>query len=263
MNPSDKLTIETPEQIALELPLAGIGSRALAFAYDILLQTVVYVIMVSVLILIFLIFGRILMHPILGSGRFLSFVPAIMTILAFLLHWGYFIFFEIRRNGQTPGKRKLQIRVIKESGRPITAMEAIARNLLRIIDCFGSSFTLGFISMVLSKQHKRLGDYVAGTLVVYDKNSGRAGLVWNTQNVPLESISAPVRLSPEELVLIEAWLNRRPDLTLGVRRETANKIASAIQKRTGIEPEEGQSVEDFLESLARVSRNTAAYRRTP
>jgi uncharacterized RDD family membrane protein YckC len=257
LNPYDKLTIETPEQIALDLPLAGIGSRALAFAFDILLQIGAFFIIVSVGFFL-VIFSRSLATSAIG-GVFINFVPLIMVLAIFLVHWGYFIFFEIRWNGQTPGKRKIQIRVINESGRPITVMEAVARNLLRPIDSIGS-YAVGLICMIMNKQHKRLGDYVAGTLVVYDKPQSRAHTIWNTGKTSAKEISGPVRISPEELALIEAWLNRRSALNAGVRRETAARIASAIRKRTGIEPEDGQSVEIFLESLARKARNTAGYR---
>ena len=261
MNPSDKLTIETPEQITLELPLAGIGSRALAFAFDMLLQFAAIILLIIAAALIsaafLLIFRPILPQSLPVSSVYMGLYFILAAIS--LLHLGYFIFFEIRRNGQTPGKKKLQIRVIKESGRPITAMEAVARNLLRLIDGIGS-YAAGLICMVLSRQHKRLGDYAAGTLVVYDKNPGYGGAIWNMKNASSEAVSAPAGISAKELTLVEAWLNRRTELTTDVRLNTANKIASAIRKRTGIEPEDGQSVEDFLELLARRTRGAAGYR---
>ena len=257
MNPPDKLTIETPEQIELELPLAGIGSRSMAFAFDILLHIAAIIIIMAAVFFMLLLFGK-LLRP--GSGgSFFAFVPMITILAQFLIHWGYFIFFEIRWNGQTPGKRRYQIRVIKESGRPITAMEAIARNLLRPVDSLGF-YAVGLICMILNKQNRRLGDYVAGTLVVYDKPYNHAREIWNTGNVPLEAVSGPVRISPEELALIETWLNRRYALSASARRETADRIVSVIQKRTGIEPENGQPVEIFLESVARRARDTAGYR---
>ncbi|MDR0311273.1 MAG: RDD family protein [Acidobacteriota bacterium] len=257
MNPSDKLTIETPEQITLELPLAGIGSRSMAFAFDILLQIGVMAIMAIVASVIVLPLRSVL------PGGFLAIATAMLTIVYFLVHWGYFIFFEIRRDGQTPGKRRFQIRVIKESGRPITAMEAIVRNLLRAIDSLPGFYAVGLASMALNKQNRRLGDYAAGTLVVYDKSPGHSHAIWNIWNTGSalpEAVSAPGKLSPEELTLIEAWLNRRSALSAATRRETAAQIASVIRKRTGIEPEDGQQAEDFLESLARRTRDTAGYR---
>ena len=259
MNPSDKLTIETPEQIALELPLAGIGSRALSCAFDMLLQIIAIFILIVAVFLIFMLFGILLPRPVIVSGRSLAFVPIIAILVQFLLQWGYFIFFEIRWNGQTPGKRKFQIRVIKESGRPVTATEVIARNLLRPVDALGI-YAVGMICMMLNRQNKRLGDYAAGTLVVYDKKPGSSGAMLNVGSASPDAVSTPVRISPEELALIEAWLNRRLALTSAVRRGMADKIASAIRKRTGIEPEDGQSTEDFLESLARKTRDSAGRR---
>jgi uncharacterized RDD family membrane protein YckC len=124
----DQLNIDTPEQIALELPLAGIGSRFLAFAIDTLIQAALYIIAG---IVFFLILG-------LGTSMWWyvpgSVGPAVGIFILFAIYWGYFAAFEALWKGQTPGKRYAGIRVIKESGRPINAFEAIgwaARNLWR------------------------------------------------------------------------------------------------------------------------------------
>ena len=221
----------------------------MAFAFDILLQSVAIIIIIAVFFFVFMLLGP--------STRILLLVVPI--IMSSLIHFGYFIIFEIRWNGQTPGKRRCQIRVIKESGRPITAGEAVARNLLRPIDST-CSYAVGLICMFLNKQHKRLGDYVAGTLVVYDNTHARARMIWSPTNISPESTAKPVAISPEELTLIEVWLNRRYALSSAVRCETASQIAVVIRDRTGIEPKAGESVETFLESIAHDARNNAEYR---
>ncbi len=129
MQSADHLQIDTPEQISLELPLAGIGSRFLGLAIDTLLQFVLYI--AAVLLLTIL--------GVSGVGHYLSwipasFVPALTILFIFCIYWGYFAFFEIVWKGQTPGKRLAKIRVIHQSGRPINVYEAIGRNLLRVID---------------------------------------------------------------------------------------------------------------------------------
>ncbi len=136
MQSTDQLKIDTPEQIALELPLAGIGSRFLGLAIDTLLQWVLYFV-------VFLIFvGAAWAVPSIGNlGRYFkwipeSFIPALVILFIFCIYWGYFAFFEIIWKGQTPGKKVAGIRVIHTSGRPINAYEAIGRNLLRAIDGF-------------------------------------------------------------------------------------------------------------------------------
>jgi uncharacterized RDD family membrane protein YckC len=174
----DHLQIDTPEQIALELPLAGIGSRFLGLAIDTLLQIVLYVIGTFVLILA----GAFLASE--GIGRYFRWIPvswgpAIAILFVFCVYWGYFAFFEIIWKGQTPGKRLAKIRVIKESGRPINAYEAIARNLLRAIDALPGMYGVGIVCMMLNSQNRRIGDYVAGTVVVHEtrlEHSHRAGI---------------------------------------------------------------------------------------
>ncbi|MDR0842115.1 MAG: RDD family protein [Acidobacteriota bacterium] len=257
MNPNDRLTIDTPEQIPLELPVAGIGSRALACAIDSLLQ------IIAIILLLLLFFASMWLFKFnVGSGIG-AILGAVVLLFPFLLQWGYFVLFEIFWNGQTPGKRIVGIRVIKESGRPITPMESMGRNLLRAIDMLPGIYAVGVVCMMLNQRSKRLGDYVAGTLLVYDKAIDHARVSWNPNNTgdgPAQTVASGARISPDELALIESYLNRRTTFAIAVRRETARKIAAAITERTGVEPEEGQSTDAFLEALARKARDSAGYR---
>src|SRR5208337_2100683 len=120
----DNLVIDTPEQIPLEFPLAGIGSRFLALAVDSLIQFAAGAVL-GVIVLLLATLGP--KMPIHGAWTL-----ALVVFLGFLLQFGYFAFFEAIWNGQTPGKRLTNLRVIQDSGRPITVYEAVARNFLRI-----------------------------------------------------------------------------------------------------------------------------------
>src|SRR5205814_4773073 len=165
----DRLDIETPEQIALELPLAGIGSRMLALATDSLLQF--FAVVAIFIIGAFAAAGSNVFDRI-GSSRFFSqTIGALVTILVpFCMYWGYFAFFEILWQGRTPGKRVAGIRVIHQTGRPMTAIECIGRNLMRTLDIQpGGIYAVGLICMLCNQQNRRVGDYVAGTIVVHDK----------------------------------------------------------------------------------------------
>ena len=92
-----------------------------------------------------------------------------MIFAGFLLVWGYFSLFEAFWRGQTPGKRAMKLRVIKDAGRQITLFESLARNLLRIVDYFPGLYLTGVITMLCNKRSKRLGDLAAGTLVVHER----------------------------------------------------------------------------------------------
>ena len=137
----EQLKIDTPEQIALELPLAGIGSRFLAIAIDTLIQVALYLITGLIFLLLlpegFSIFT--FLPKTLG--------PAMAIFVGFAIYWGYFAVFEVVWKGQTPGKRVAGIRVIKESGRPINAFEAIGRNLMRAVDVMPGIYGVGLVCM--------------------------------------------------------------------------------------------------------------------
>src|SRR5260370_39996372 len=158
----DKLIIDTPEQIPLEFALAGVGSRALAMMLDGLIVVLIF--------LALLIIGAFLVG---GLGLFSSsasnWAAAIFGLLFFLLNWGYFAISEILMKGQTFGKRQLNLRVIKDSGAPIGAYEAVGRNLLRAVDWLPVFYGVAIVAALLNKQNKRLEDMVAGTVVVHER----------------------------------------------------------------------------------------------
>jgi uncharacterized RDD family membrane protein YckC len=253
----EKLTIETPEQIALEYPLSGIGSRFMAFFYDSLIQLVLFLVLLVLMLLI---------AP--DLSRFWpnawNWAAAVWIFVGFCLYWGYFAAFEALWNGQTPGKRKAGIRVIKDSGRPITAFEAIARNFLRAIDSMPGMYGVAVISIFVDKRSRRLGDMVAGTVVVHDKKDESAQPFLNTAlsvtAKPAPSASIANKLTLQELDVIETFLNRRLDLPLNIREQSARKIADAIAAKLEVPAGERGNDEQFLEAVAREFRNTARFR---
>ena len=250
----EQLKIDTPEQIALELPLAGIGSRFLAMAIDTLIQMVLY--FLTILIFLFLLpegFSIFSFLPkILG--------PAIAIFVGFAIYWGYFAIFEIIWKGQTPGKRVAGIRVIKESGRPINAFEAIGRNFMRAVDMQpGLLYGVGLVSMMLNQQSRRLGDFVAGTVVVHEKPTDEVRPTWNTAVEDTSASGGIGQVTAEELVLIETYLSRRFELDPDVRLRTAIQIADRIKTKTGLQPQPHQHVDDFLEQAARRVRDRGRF----
>ena len=246
------MKIDTPEQIALELPLAGIGSRFLAIAIDTLIQIALYLLTGLIFLL--------LLPEGFSIFRFLG--PAIAIFIGFAIYWGYFALFEIIWKGQTPGKRVAGIRVIKESGRPINAFEAIGRNLMRAVDLLPGLYGVGLVCMMLNKQSRRLGDFVAGTVVVHEKPTDQVRPTWNTAAESVSASGGIGQVTPEELVLIETYLSRRFDLEPEVRLRTAIQIAERIKAKTGLQPQSHQHVDDFLEEAARRVRDSGRFQQT-
>ena len=254
MDSYDQLRIDTPEQIALELPLAGIGSRFLALAIDTLIQSVFY--LITALIFIFTL-------P-LGSSVFMFLPnlvgPALAIFILFAIYWGYFAFFESIWSGQTPGKRYAGIRVIKESGRPINTFDAIGRNLMRAVDGLPGIYGVGLVCMMCNQQSRRLGDFVAGTVVVHEKPTEDVRPSWNTSDQGTSAAPGLTQVSPEELVLIETYLHRRWELDKYVRVNTAVQIADRIKAKTGLQAQPHQHVDDFLEEAAKKIRDSGQFR---
>jgi uncharacterized RDD family membrane protein YckC len=265
---SDQLSIETPELVAIEMPLAGIGSRFIALLVDYLLLGA------GALALFFL---SIIILPAIEAFSRISgqWAVAIVIFIIFLVNWGYFTLFEAFWNGRTPGKRVAKIRVIQRSGRAISLFESMARNLVRYVDQIPFFYVVGVVTMFATKQHQRLGDLAAGTLVVRDRESetplwGEAGSRTITAPTfapsslipePHLAVTLPVtgiaKLSASDLQVLEGFFSRRLDMSLETRQALALRIASAIQAKSGLETPAGASTETFLEATARQLRDLA------
>jgi len=266
---SDQLSIDTPELVAIHMPLAGIGSRFIALLVDF----VIWGIGIGVVMSIFAYF-----LPSLTAFNRMSaqWATALYLFLIFLFNWGYFTLFEAFNNGRTPGKRIARIRVIQRSGRAIGLFESMARNFIRYIDMcpWVVPYAVGVIAIFVSRDHQRLGDLAAGTLVVRDRIeeapiSTEATRTF-TANIFAPAIPTPephagfslpdhgvAKLSPSDLQVLESFFSRRLDMPLATRELLAQRIAAAIQAKSGLEPPPGASVETFLEITARQLRDVA------
>lgn len=257
------------------MPLAGIGSRFIAILIDYLIWTGIVVLLV--------ISGSVVIPSLAILGR----IPAtwgvgILVMVFFLLHWGYFALFEALANGRTPGKRAARIRVIHRSGRAISFIESLARNLVRFVDYLPSLYAVGLLSIFLTRQNQRLGDLVAGTLVVRDREIetphwGEMG----TRTITAASFSdasttdqvfapphlrlslspqAVAKLAPSDLEVLEGFFARRLDMDLKTRAALAERIAAAVRAKSGLSVPEGATVETFLEAVAHQLRDLGPMR---
>ena len=255
---ADQLTIETPEQTALDFAVAGIGSRFLALALDVLIQTLIGVVVGIAGAMS--IGGISVIAPKAGMWG-----GAFLILFYFLLYFGYYAIFEIIWNGQTPGKRKVGIRVIKDSGRPLTPAESIGRNLMRIVDWLPFFYAVGIASAFFTKGNKRLGDLVVGSIVVRETPLGDLKAAWQAgpaTSGPAPSAGGPLgadRLSPEEFALIESFLGRRAALELDVRMRMAEEILRRIKPKLTLPADVSLSAERLLETVAYERRATGHY----
>jgi len=215
----DVLIIETPERVPLHFALASIGNRFLACAIDHALQ-------VLTIILMGIAFTVLANYSTFGEqlSNAPKWVKAVLIVIVFLIVSGYFAFFEWIWNGQTPGKRLLKLRVIRDDGRPITFWEAAVRNLLRTFDMMPAPFySIGLISVFVSLSDQRVGDMVAGTVVVREREAEAPAFAQvfasSVSDPALRRLFRPVEFSASitaltepEIEVVETFLRRRWEL---------------------------------------------------
>jgi uncharacterized RDD family membrane protein YckC len=163
-------------------------------------------------------------------------VQGVLLLFAFLLEWGYYVFFETIGDGRSPGKRALSLRVVKEGGYPIGFIDSVLRNLLRGADFLPVGYLVGLFAMAGDSRFRRLGDRVAGTMVVVEeRNRVAPPLTIMPPPTAAELDGFPQRppLSAWERETLELYL-RRADLTPARRTELAQMIAPALGQRIGV-----------------------------
>lgn len=262
----ETLIIETPERVPLEFALASIGNRFLAVAIDHFIQFL----SIFFIAWFFLSIAGYTSSDVAESPDKLfndapKWLIAILIIIIFLIFAAYFIAFEWLWNGQTPGKRLLKLRVIRDDGRPLTLWEAIARNLLRIADAIPGFvipvYSVGLIVIFLSNRDQRIGDIFAGTVVIRERTD-EAPTFDETFSSPIRDMaftrvqkSADVQanvaaLTENEIEVVESFLRRRWDLTERQRLWMAWRIALPIMYK--LKPAynlETFTYEGFLEEI--------------
>jgi uncharacterized RDD family membrane protein YckC len=264
----ETLIIETPERVPLAFPLASIGNRFLAAAID---HSIQYASMLAAIWLLLTAAGFSLTDNGTGSGagELLYDSPkwavAIMILVLFLLFTGYFAVFEWWWNGQTPGKRLMKLRVIREDGRPVTLWEAVARNLLRIFDAIPGLvipiYSVGLIAIFVSPRDQRIGDLFAGTVVIRERTDEAPTFAETFSNPVADAAFRRVqprtefhvdvrRVSEEEIAVVESLLRRRWDLTERQRLWMAWRVALPLMYK--LKPNYDMATftyEGFLEEL--------------
>jgi uncharacterized RDD family membrane protein YckC len=229
----------TPERVSLQYDIAGIGSRGAAALIDTAIQAALILVVIAM-------FG--------GSMAALSLVAdepdlfgvalALAILVIFAATAGYYIVFEIIWSGQTPGKRIVGVRVMRENGYPIRPVDAVIRNLVRFVDSLPIGYAVGVLTMLCNARAKRLGDFAAGTIVVRE---GGHGALAAPEPIAVDRPRGP-SLRREDATLVRDFLVRRASMHLEARRDLAARLASVLAARYGLTVETDPEV--FLEGLA-------------
>jgi uncharacterized membrane protein SpoIIM required for sporulation/uncharacterized RDD family membrane protein YckC len=247
-----QVEIETPEHVAFAYTVAGVGSRAAAAVLDAVVCIGGYL---ALLLVVSLVVRRAGLEMFGGAaGRW---AVAFLLVGQFLIFWGYYVLFEGLRDGQTPGKRRFGLRVVQDGGYSVSFAASAARNLLRVIDMQpGIAYGVGLFSVALSRSGKRLGDWVAGTIVVQERRVALGAA--RPQAIPPSDAPRPVStlLDEAEYALLDRFVARRDGLEATRRRQLAAQLAARLRPRTL-----GGAADDetFLVALATAERDARRH----
>jgi uncharacterized RDD family membrane protein YckC len=249
---SPSLAVATPERVALSLPVAGIGYRCLAYLVDLALLFLFW--MVSYFTF------SLLVSDVVGLLRGLGgLLQTLVVVGLFATQWMYWTLAEVLMGGQTPGKRLLGIRVVRVDGSPVGPLESAVRNLCRVVDFLPGLYATGCISMLLTRQHRRLGDLLAGTLLVreerFDLDKYMAPA---TGESAASAAPATERLSAGDVELILSFLSRARLLEPEVRMRLGTRL---VERYGGLSESERatvlaspQAIETFLRARVQAER---------
>ncbi|WP_226670246.1 RDD family protein [Metabacillus litoralis] len=246
--------IKTPEFVSLKFQPAGLGSRTAALLIDHLILTIINVlVLISLFLLMYdMPFELFLMY------EFYSYPIAITIIVLFVLNWGYFFALEFFYGGKTIGKKIIGIRVIQDNGHSITLLSSFIRNLLRIIDTLPANYLLGMIMIFFHSKHKRVGDLVAGTIVIHERKAKNS-----KKRSPIEKEIERKGIKKEDLViedwalksltakdweLIKTYSDRVLQLPEHEKSPLTEKIGKIVFPKIGYDLE-GKSVEEIEKNL--------------
>ncbi len=245
--------LQTPESVELEFTLAGIGSRILAVLVDYILWITVLVVFFIVSNVVIFRLSDFLVEWVGTSEQLELWLFAITSFISFTIYIGYFAFFETIWRGQTPGKRFAKIRVIRDDGRPIAATQAVLRSLLRPVD---ELLYIGFLLIVLTPREKRLGDWIAGTIVIHEERFAQSvdiKLSPTATEFAKWLLQQDVRVSaliPDDFAVVRNYLQRRSQMDRKARQSVSYELATQLKQVIQLDTlPENTTTDLFLEAI--------------
>ncbi|NJL23571.1 MAG: RDD family protein [Leptolyngbyaceae cyanobacterium SM1_3_5] len=222
----NRISLQTPESVELELTLAGIGNRAQALLIDYLIWSAALL----VVLIIWAIVSTGLLFSLPDAGVVQQWIGAIAFLFTFVVYVGYFVFFETLWHGQTPGKRFAKIRVVREDGKPAGLSQATLRSLLRPVD---DILFIGALLIVFSNREKRLGDWAAGTIVVQEERPVAAAdfRVREAAQILADRLQFEAdinQLQPDDFAVIRRYLQQRSQMNVQAQIELSSRLAQQL-----------------------------------
>lgn len=212
---TELFSVETPESVAFAYELAGLGSRGVAFALDMLLLGLIWLGEAALGGLVWLLVRSVAPTAATDAAFW---VVGITIVVAFASLWAYFVVGEVARGGRTWGKSRMGLRVVRDDGSRVGVLDSVIRNLLRVVDMLPGNYAVGMLCILLNSKHKRVGDMAAGTVVVRDGKE--------------LSLTFDGGDDSKQVTLARDFLRRRPELTPAARMQ----VGAAVLRSFGEEP---------------------------
>jgi len=254
---SPRVRVKTPENITLLIEHAGFGSRAMAFFLDYLISF-----LIKIIVFFFLLSGfnlSFISDKDVGKGVMIL----LFFVINFVVDWFYFTLFEYFANGRSPGKMALNLRVVTDAGTPVSFGQAFNRNLLRIIDSLPGigvlgTYSTGILVYFFSGRYKRIGDFVAGTVVISENIPNLNYRKHVLDSIQTENQALKQRIFPpsspafrevdtEFRETLEYFFLREKMLPQATVEGLAAGITSFLEKKYGLKVPEGRKRQALLE----------------
>lgn len=256
MSYEDRITIQTPEGVDLDLTLAGLGSRFAARIIDELIK-------LAIIVALFAGMASLGASASVTSGldadgsppEAVLVVVAVVVLIVFLVNFFYEVLFETLASGRTPGKRATGLRVVRLDGRPVGFTASAVRNLLRVIDSLPFAYVAGMVCILVTPRNQRLGDLAAGTLVAREMKGAApaseraewAGMRQGAVSTPASTWDVTA-ITAEEAAAVRRFLERREGLQADARARLATHFAARLNPKVAGAPNE-LGAEEFLEAV--------------
>lgn len=231
-----RIRIVSPENIAFEYRIAGPFTRLPAYGIDLIIRIAAFFGCILLSITVYAGLGTVF-EPLAGIAGFMAFA------FWFALQWFYGGLFEALWNGQTPGKRATNLRVLRIDGRPITPTQAILRNLLKLVDGFPPlefgvpSYLAGLIVTSVTKRRQRIGDLACGVMVVVEDQTRLLKSIVEPNRATLKLLEQiPVSFQPSRTLAktVSHYVSRRDTIGVERRREIAQPVADLLIEHWGL-----------------------------
>ncbi len=240
---------QTSEKVRIEYEIAPLLHRCVAFLIDATIKMAAFLIIY--VMLIFFALGSAILSQYVNLGNLppLVMIGLVIAFLLFMLFYG--LIFEWFWKGETPGKRIMRLRIVHDDGTFIGFTSAVLRNIFRIVDLLPAGYLVGFITALLNQRRKRIGDYVAGTLVIRERSKEVPHLDAGDETLFASVKNLEECITPSLREIIDEYLRSRSSMEKRAIEKVERELVTLIEARTGIRRPESVSASAFIASLRR------------